>query len=259
MAHPDLRQGRRRILQRSTYYGIQVILGRDLLKPYLPWRQLPLPDAPDPCSVPNNQLSVLDSRASGSNVPDIFSISEPRPDPVTELEVPAASYPPFTISPPTSSLSEEGTPLIDLGALASYHVPQGLAFQKRQEPLSPITKGPLRGIAPPVPITGPADLNSLPVPLGSTEQCQALSSLDVEPPQTLTSVPGPKLVPAPNLTKDTPTGDHPTGMELTTAHGQSQVHESSSTSPLSTEDEPQADLTFTPPLDDQELPDQESA
>ncbi|XP_064080617.1 mucin-2-like [Macrobrachium nipponense] len=97
------------------------------------------------------------------------------------------------------------------------------------------------------------------VPLGSTEQCQAPSSLGVEPPQTLTFAPGPKLAPAPNFIKDPPTGDPPTGMELTTAHGQSPVHDSSSPSPLSLEDEPPADLTFTPLLDDQELPDQESA
>ncbi|XP_064112425.1 uncharacterized protein LOC135219523 [Macrobrachium nipponense] len=146
-----------------------------------------------------------------------------------------------------------------LPAADTVHVPQGLAFYERQEPLSPITKGPLRGIAPPVPVTGPVDLNTLPVSLGSTEQCQAPSSLDVETPQTLTFAPGPELALAPNLIKDPPTGDPPIGMELTAAHGQSQDHESSSPSPLWPEDEPSADLTFTPPLDDQELPDQESA
>ncbi|XP_064116652.1 nematocyst expressed protein 3-like [Macrobrachium nipponense] len=110
-----------------------------------------------------------------------------------------------------------------LPAADTVHVPQGLFFHERQEPLSPVTNCPLRDIAPPVPVTGPIDLNSLPVPLGSTEQCQAPSTLDVEPPQTLTSAPGPELAPAPNLNKDTPTGDPPTGMELTTAHGQSQA------------------------------------
>ncbi|XP_064084380.1 uncharacterized protein LOC135200056 [Macrobrachium nipponense] len=145
-----------------------------------------------------------------------------------------------------------------LPAADTVHFPQGLAFNKRQEPLSPISKGTLRGIAPPVPVTGPVDLNSLPVPLGSTEQCQAPSSLDVEPPPNLTSAPGPELAPAPNLIKDPPTGDPPTGMELTTAHGQSLVPSSSSL-PLSPEDEPPADLTFVPPLENQELPDQESA
>ncbi|XP_064083012.1 ATP-dependent helicase brm-like [Macrobrachium nipponense] len=105
-------------------------------------------------------------------------------------------------------------------------------------------EGPLRGIAPPVPVTGPVDLNSQPVP----------SSLDVEPPPNLTSAPGPELPPAPNLFKDPPTGDPPTGMELTAAHGQSPAHNSSSASPLSPEDEPPADLTFSPPPDNQELP-----
>ncbi|XP_064104085.1 uncharacterized protein LOC135213921 [Macrobrachium nipponense] len=47
-------------------------------------------------------------------------------------------------------------------------------------------------------------------------------------------------------------------MELTAAHGQSPVHHSSP-SPLTPEDEPPADLTSSPPLHNQELPDQESA
>ncbi|XP_064115481.1 uncharacterized protein LOC135221683 [Macrobrachium nipponense] len=47
----------------------QVILGRDLLKPYLPWTQLPLPDAPDTCSMPDNHTSILGSEASASDVP----------------------------------------------------------------------------------------------------------------------------------------------------------------------------------------------
>ncbi|XP_064103291.1 uncharacterized protein LOC135213244 [Macrobrachium nipponense] len=47
-------------------------------------------------------------------------------------------------------------------------------------------------------------------------------------------------------------------MELTAAHGQSPAHHSSSPLPLSPADEPPADLTFIPPLENQELPDQES-
>ncbi|XP_064104353.1 uncharacterized protein LOC135214221 [Macrobrachium nipponense] len=62
----------------------QVILGRDLLKPYLPWTQLPRPDVPYTCSMPDNQPSILDSEASASDVPDILSICEPGPDPVKD-------------------------------------------------------------------------------------------------------------------------------------------------------------------------------
>ncbi|XP_064089860.1 uncharacterized protein LOC135203819 [Macrobrachium nipponense] len=294
--------------------------------------------------MPHNQSSVLDSEASASDVTDIISIPKPGPDPVPELEVPAASCPPLTISPPTSSNLKEVSPPVNPGlvsegdstekslaertlhlcqsTLPALVTPQihnlwghlGLTIQcrgrragtssaetvatrvtwqdmkspsqfkkprgpnpttnhsqarrhprptssrkygRQQSPPLPqreidhsqfhckTCNGPLRGIAPPVPVTGPVDLNSLPVPLGSTEQCQALSSLDIEPPQTLTSAPGPELAPAPNLIKDPPTGDPPTGMELTAAHGQSPVHHASSTSPLSPEDAPPGDLTFT--------------
>ncbi|XP_064081864.1 uncharacterized protein LOC135198222 [Macrobrachium nipponense] len=146
------------------------------------------PDAPDRCSMPHNQSSVLDSEATASDVTDIISIPKPGPDPVPELEVSAASCQPLTISPPTSSTLEEVSPpanpeLVfegdstedsftsplqitareDSSPVPEHTASLGLAFHKRQEPLSPITKGPLRGIAPPVPITGPVDLNSLPV------------------------------------------------------------------------------------------------
>ncbi|XP_064101550.1 uncharacterized protein LOC135212099 [Macrobrachium nipponense] len=88
----------------------QVILGRDLLKSYLPWTQLPLQGVPDTCSMPDNHTSILGSEASASDVPDILSICEPGPDPVSEPEVPAASCQPLTISPPTSSTLEEVSP-----------------------------------------------------------------------------------------------------------------------------------------------------
>ncbi|XP_064103952.1 uncharacterized protein LOC135213756 [Macrobrachium nipponense] len=78
-------------LQRSTDHGIQ----------------LPLPDAPDTCSMPDNQPSILDSEASASDVPDILSIGEPGPDPVSEPEVSSASSKPLTILPHTSSLLEK--------------------------------------------------------------------------------------------------------------------------------------------------------
>ncbi|XP_066947114.1 WAS/WASL-interacting protein family member 2-like [Macrobrachium rosenbergii] len=75
---------------------------------------------------------------------------------------------------------------------------RGSALNPRQESLSPITSGTPRGFAPPGPSSATPDSNSLPVPLESPEQCQALSISDVAPPLTLISVPGPKLVPVPD-------------------------------------------------------------
>ncbi|XP_064113995.1 RNA-binding protein 25-like [Macrobrachium nipponense] len=54
-------------------------------------------------SKPQTMSWTPDSEASASDVTDIISIPKPGPDPVPELEVPAASCPPLIISPPASS------------------------------------------------------------------------------------------------------------------------------------------------------------
>ncbi|XP_064088328.1 uncharacterized protein LOC135202798 [Macrobrachium nipponense] len=143
---------------------------------------------------------------------------------------------------------------------ANVSPPRGQASHQRQESLSPITTGTLKSFAAPRPVPGTPDANSMPVPLVCTEQCHAPSSKDVEPPQTSLSAPGPELVLVPNLNLITnpPMGDPPTCMELITAHCPSPVHDSSLPSPPSAEDEPLAELTITPSLDDQEFLSQES-
>ncbi|XP_066950698.1 uncharacterized protein [Macrobrachium rosenbergii] len=136
------------------------------------------------------------------------------------------------------------------------NIPRGSALHLRQESLSHSTSGTPRVFAPPSPSSGMPDSQSLPVPLESPEQCQALSISDVEPPIALTSVPGPDSVPmpAPNCVMDPPTGDPPNLTELIIANCEPPAPaDSSSQSPSSVEDEPLADLNTTPSLVDQEL------
>ncbi|XP_066961923.1 protein PRRC2C-like [Macrobrachium rosenbergii] len=101
-----------------------------------------------------------------------------------------------------------------------------------------------------------SDSNSLPVPLESPEQCQAPSLSDVAPLLTLTSVPGPELVPVPDPHRvtDPPTGDPPNLTELIITNYEPPTPDvSSSQSPSSAKDEPLTDLNVKPSLVDQEL------
>ncbi|XP_066962229.1 uncharacterized protein [Macrobrachium rosenbergii] len=130
------------------------------------------------------------------------------------------------------------------------------ALHLRQESLSHPTSGTPRGFAPLGPSSPTPDSNSLPVPLQSPEQCQASSVSDVAPLLTLTTVPGPELVPLPdpNHVTDPPMGDPPNLTELIIANCEPPSPAiSSSQSPSSAEDEPLADLNTTPSLVDQEL------
>ncbi|XP_066958810.1 uncharacterized protein [Macrobrachium rosenbergii] len=105
------------------------------------------------------------------------------------------------------------------------------------------------------PSSGTPDSKPLPVPLESPEPCQAPSISDVEPPLTLTSLPGPELVlvPDPSHVTDPPTGDPPKFTELTITNCEPPAPDDSfSQSPSSVKNEPLADLNTTPSLVDQE-------
>ncbi|XP_066969713.1 uncharacterized protein [Macrobrachium rosenbergii] len=139
-------------------------------------------------------------------------------------------------------------------------ISRGSALHLRQESLSHTTLGTLRGFGSPGPSSATPDSSSLPVPVESPEQCHALSILDIAPPLTLISVPGPELVPVPdpNHVTDPPTGDPPTLTEPVIANCEPLIPDASSQSLSSAMNEPLADLNITPSLVDQELSNQDA-
>ncbi|XP_066963445.1 mucin-16-like [Macrobrachium rosenbergii] len=148
-----------------------------------------------------------------------------------------------------------------LAAAAISTEPRGPALSSRQKLLSQITPGTLRALASPGSPSTLSDINSLPVPLASTRQCQAPPILAGSSMSTLLSVPGPELVPVPDPKPDLdpPTRDPPnfTTMITTQCEPLTSVISSSHTL-LPTKDDPLAGLDTTSFLVDQELSGQDA-
>ncbi|XP_066956274.1 uncharacterized protein [Macrobrachium rosenbergii] len=118
------------------------------------------------------------------------------------------------------------------------------------------TPHPPPGQSSPQPAPPSFESNSLPVPLASTGQCQALPiSARISIPTSI-PVPGPKLVPVldPEPDTDPPTGDPPNLTDVVIAHCEPPTPDVSSSHVLPpAEDDPLAGLDITSFLIDQEL------